>query len=69
MDLHLAEMASAFRLLADAGGFNLVIQEGLSAKVSATMHGVDPYDALLVLARANGAEVRYEQDVVVVTKR
>ncbi len=64
-----AEMASGFQLLAEAGRFNLVMQEGLRARLTATMHGVDPYDALRVLAEANGASVQYERDVVVVQKR
>jgi hypothetical protein len=62
-------MVSAFQVLADSGRFNLVMQEGLTGRVSATMRGVDPYDALVALAEANGAEVRYDGDVVVVKKR
>jgi hypothetical protein len=69
VNLQQAEMTHAFQFLADAGHFNLVVQEGLNARVSATMRGVDPYDALLTLAEANGADVRFERDVVVVRKR
>jgi hypothetical protein len=64
-----AEMVSAFQLLADAGRFNLVMQDGLSGHVSATLKGIDPYDALVALAEANGVAVRYEGDVVVVKKK
>jgi hypothetical protein len=64
-----SDMASAFQLLADAGRFNLVMAEGLTGQVSATLRGIDPYDALKAVAEANGVEVRYEGDVVVVKKR
>jgi hypothetical protein len=62
-------MANAFQFLADAGHFNLILEDGLNAPISATMRGVDPYDALVAIAHANGVEVRYEREVVVVTKR
>jgi hypothetical protein len=64
-----AEMANAFQLLADAGRFNLVMQEGVGGHVSATLKRIDPYDALVALAEANGVAVRYEAGVVVVRKR
>jgi hypothetical protein len=64
-----AEMGNAFQFLADTGHFNLVLQDGIGGHVSATMRGVDPYDALVALAEANGVEVRYQGDVVVVKKR
>jgi type II secretory pathway component HofQ len=64
-----AAMGNAFQLLADAGRFNLVMQEGLTGRVSVTMRGVDPYDALVALAEANGVEVRREGDMVLVTRR
>jgi hypothetical protein len=64
-----ADMVSAFQVLADSGRFNLVMQEGLNGKVSATMRGVDPYDALVALAEANGVNVHFEDGVVVVKRR
>jgi hypothetical protein len=64
-----AEMVNAFQLLADAGRFNLVMQDGLGGHVSATLRGIDPYDALVALAEANGVAVRYEGDVVVLKKK
>ena len=64
-----ADMVSAFQTLADSGRFNLVMQEGLNGKVSATMRSVDSYDALVAIAEANGAEVRFQEGVVVVRKR
>jgi hypothetical protein len=43
--------------------------EGLTGQVSATLRGIDPYDALRAMAEANGVEVRYDGRVVLVRKR
>src|SRR5262245_54646330 len=59
-----AEMMNAFQLLANAGSFNLVMQDGLAGHLSATLKGIDPYDALVALAEANGVAVRYQAGVV-----
>lgn len=64
-----ADMVSALQFLADAGHFNVIMGEGLSGKVSATLRGVDPYDALVSLAEANGAVVKYERRIVVINKK
>jgi hypothetical protein len=64
-----ADMANAFQFLADAGRFNLVMQDGMNGQLSATLHGIDPYDALVALAQANGVDVRYDRDVVVLKKK
>jgi hypothetical protein len=69
VNLEKADLTSAFQLLAEAGRFNVVIQEGLHGQVSARLRGVDAYDALLALAEANGAVVRFEGEVVLVTRR
>jgi hypothetical protein len=69
VSFHRSDMTNAFQLLADAGRFNLVMAEGLTGQVSATLLGIDPYDALKAVAEANGVEVRYEGGVVVVKKR
>jgi hypothetical protein len=69
VSFHRSDMTSAFQLLADAGRFNLVMAEGLTGQVSATLRRIDPYDALKAVAEANGVEVRYEGGVVVVKKR
>jgi hypothetical protein len=64
-----ADMVNAFQFLAEAGRFNLVMQDGLGGKVSATLRGVDPFDALVSLAEANGATVRYDREIVVVSRK
>jgi hypothetical protein len=69
VSFHGADMVNAFQFLADAGRFNLVMQDGLTGRVSATLHGVDAYDALVSIAEANGATVSCEGQVVVVKKR
>jgi hypothetical protein len=68
VSFHKSDMASAFQLLADAGRFNLVMADGLSGQVSATLRGIDPYDALKAMAEANGVDVRYDGQVVLVKK-
>jgi hypothetical protein len=68
LNLQAADLENAMRLLAEAGGFNLVVQAGLTGSVSAKLDGVDPYDALVALAEANGAEVRYERGIVIVRR-
>lgn len=55
--LRRADLQEALRFLAHAGGFNLVIGEGVSGEVTAELRRVTPYDALQVIARAHGARV------------
>ncbi|MCB9609202.1 MAG: hypothetical protein H6716_21595 [Polyangiaceae bacterium] len=55
--LRRADLQEALRFLAHAGGFNLVIGEGVSGEVTAELKRVTPYDALQVIARAHGARV------------
>ena len=64
-----ADLSNAMQLLADAGHFNLVLESGLSGQVSASLVDVEPYEALVALADANGARVEYENRIVVVRRR
>jgi hypothetical protein len=64
-----ADMTNAFQFLADAGRFNLVMEDGLSGRVSARLRGVDPYDALVSIASAHGVSVRFSDEIVIVGKR
>jgi hypothetical protein len=48
---------------------NLVLESGLGGQVSASLVDVEPYEALVALADANGARVEYENRIVVVRKR
>ncbi|MFO0660150.1 MAG: hypothetical protein U0165_10010 [Polyangiaceae bacterium] len=63
-----AELTHALQVLADAGHFNLIVESGLKGEVNASLKQVDPYDALLVIARANGADAHLERGIVYVSK-
>jgi len=66
---HEADVADAMRLLADAAHIGLVVEDGVSGKVSMRLRDVDPLDALMTIAALRGAEVRVRDGVAVVTKR
>ena len=59
-----ANLADSLRFLAGAGGFNLVADENLGGPVTVDLHGVDPYDALVVIAESQGLEVDYSRGIV-----
>lgn len=61
-----ADLGNALRLLADAGRFNLVIEEGVRGTVTLLLRGVEPFDALRVIASTKRATVRYENEIVLV---
>lgn len=64
VDLKGANLADALRFLANAGGFNLVIEDSLGSPVTVDLHDVDPYDALVVIAESQGFEVEYTRGIV-----
>jgi hypothetical protein len=64
-----ADIHQALHFLAEAGRFNVVVESTLSGQVSARLRDVDPYDALLAVAEANGAVARWERNVVIVRRR
>lgn len=68
VSFHRADLENALRFLADSGRFNLVVESGLAGSVTAQLRGVDAYDALVTIAEANGASVRYERGIVMVRK-
>ncbi|MCA9621361.1 MAG: hypothetical protein KC731_20200 [Myxococcales bacterium] len=70
-DVHLraVRLDNAARHLAEAGSFNVVVESELPQLVSAELRGVDPYDALVVLANTHGAHVRFDAGIVVVGPR
>ena len=65
--LRQAPLESAMRLLAEAGNFNLLLEGDLSKPVSGDLKDVEPYEALVALAGAHGAFVRFDGRIVVVT--
>ena len=56
------------RLLADAGKFHLIIDQPMPQLVTAELLAVEPYDAVLSIAKAHGIHVRYAGGAVQVTK-
>ncbi len=64
-----ADLANAFRMLADVGAFGLVIEGDVGGPVAVALRGVSPYDALVTLAEAHGLAVTRSGDVVIVTGR
>lgn len=64
-----AELGEALRLLADAGGFALVVDGELRGRVTADLRRVRPYSALISLAETHGARVERRGSIVLVTPR
>lgn len=68
VSFHKADLDNALRFLADSGRFNLVVESGLTGSVTAELRGVDAFDALVTIAEANGAAVRFDRGIVMVKK-
>ena len=66
VDLKAAPLADALRFIADAGGFNLVVEGDLSAPVTLKLTGVDAFDALATVAEAQGLDVEMDRGIVIV---
>jgi hypothetical protein len=66
IELFDAPLDNALRLLADSGRFNLVIHDGLQGRVTVSLRNVEPYDALLVIARSHRLRVELDGNIVVV---
>lgn len=64
-----AELGEALRFLADTGRFALVAEGELRGRVDVDLRRVRPYDALVAIAEAHGAQVRRKGPIVVVTAR
>lgn len=62
------DLINALQFLADAGKFNLIVESGLRGEVTATLKQVEPYDALVMIARSNGADASVERGIVYVAK-
>jgi hypothetical protein len=68
VSLKAARLDNALRMLAREGRFNLVLQGDLTAPVTVELHGVEPYDAALVIAHANNLRMQYESGIVMVSR-
>lgn len=67
VELKRAPFEEAARLLADAGRFNLVVEAPSATDVTASLHQIEPFDALCAIAEVRGLKVRYERGVVMVS--
>ncbi len=61
-----APFPDAVRFLADSGGFDVIVEAPSATDVTVSLHGVDPYDALELIAEAKGLAVRMRHRVVIV---
>lgn len=66
VELLRAPFPDAVRFLADSGGFDVVVEAPSATDVTVSLHGVDPYDALELIAEAKGLAVRTRHGVVIV---
>lgn len=64
-----APLSEALRLLAEEARLNLVIADDVSGEVSLHLRAVRPYDAMLALAQAHGAELARQGNVIFVRSR
>lgn len=64
-----APLTEALRLLAQEARVQLVIADALSGEVNLRMRNVRPWDAMLALAEAHGADVLRDGDLVIVRAR
>lgn len=64
-----APLSEALRLLADEAHVQLVIADDLSGEVSVRLRAVRPYDAMLALAEAHGADVLRNGELVIIRAR
>ena len=55
------------RLLADAGRFDIVLDVPAARAVTVSLHDVEPYDALELIAEAQGLRLTYKRGVVIVS--
>jgi hypothetical protein len=64
-----ASLDAALQLLASEAGVGLVLPDPLAATVSVSLRRVDPLDALITLAEAQGLSVERQERLLVVRRR
>lgn len=69
VNLNQASLVSALTLLAEAANVSLVIGDDVSGTVSVRLRNVDPVDAMVAIAEARGAHLRFENGIVIVSKK
>lgn len=66
VELLRAPFADAVRFLAESGGFDVIVEAPSATDVTVSLHGVDPFDALELIAETKGLAVRMRHGVVIV---
>lgn len=66
VELLRAPFPDAVRFLAESGGFDVIVEAPSATDVTVSLHGVDPYDALELIAETKGLAVRTRHGVVIV---
>jgi hypothetical protein len=66
IELNGAPFVDTVHMLAEVGRFDVVIEAANATGVQASLHGVDPWDALVAICRAKGVDVRYERGIAIV---
>lgn len=56
------------RFLADAGRFDIVLDAPSAHDVTVSLHDVEPYEALALIAETQGLTVSYRRGVVIVSR-
>jgi hypothetical protein len=67
VELVRAPFPDVARLLADAGKFDIVLDVPSARDVTVSLHDVEPYDALELIAEAQGLRLAYKRGVVIVS--
>lgn len=67
VELRRAPFDDVARLLSDAGRFDIVLDAPSAHEVTVSLKDVEPFEALELIAEAQGLRVRYERGVVVVS--
>ena len=64
-----ARVDNALRMLARAGRFNLVVEDGITGTVTLELFGVEPYDAAVAVAEAHHLALHYRRGIFVVGRQ
>ena len=69
VDLVGAPFDDTARMLADVGGFGLVLEAPGASPVQASLRQVDAWEALVAICQAKGLDLRYEGGIAIVKAR
>jgi hypothetical protein len=66
IELNGAPFDDVARMLADVGGFGVVVEAPGAGRVQASLRDVDAWDALVTICETKGLEIRYERGIAVI---